>query len=177
MIVCNIWCVLFISFAIFCSLRNFSSTLFPELLMNCCSANSLALLKLTWHTFVPSWFYASCLWVSFRVLMRLWGYQASWLLIKSHTETWTTYPSAHFSATFLLTEDKERCLRRGPFFLSSSFIFSSNSLQKSALLLCPLYYFSLSLSQLFLLLIRSNRNDTQLSIPEPRRQEEVIFFF
>lgn len=62
------------------------------------------------------------------------------------------------------------------FFPSPSFIFPNNSLQKSALLLCPLYYFSLSLSQLFLLLIRSNRNDTQLSIPEPRRQEEVIFF-
>lgn len=62
------------------------------------------------------------------------------------------------------------------FFPSSSFIFPNNSLQKSALLLCPLCYSSLSLSQLFLLLIRSDRNNTQLSIPEPRRQEEVFFF-
>lgn len=61
------------------------------------------------------------------------------------------------------------------FFPSPSFIFPNDSLQKSALLFCPLYYFS-SLSQLLLLLIRSNRNDTELSIPKLKRHKEEIFF-
>ena len=143
------WVVLVISFAILCSPGNFSATLFTKFLMNCSLANHLVLLKsdnfcLVLHPHIqchPDFRYLA----SEPLLGSYWNL-GDIQLGRSHTVTWTIYPSTHFSAIFPWSYGEMLIAQSlSIFFL----ILPTTSLWNPALLLGPLHYFPVVTSAVF----------------------------